>query len=66
MERLVETDTLSPVRQPAVETVLHVFLLKEGLDHGEEESEEGCEEGFQEGRKEEISESGLRQEVELV
>jgi flagellar biosynthesis/type III secretory pathway protein FliH len=55
------------VRQPAVETVLQVYLLKEGLDHGEEEGcEEGCEEGDKEGRQEEVSESGCRQEVCIV
>jgi hypothetical protein len=48
------------VRQPAVETVLQVYLLKEGLDHGEEESKEGREEVEEEGCKAEISEGGLR------
>ncbi len=57
-ERLVETVTPSPVRQPAVDHEAPVFLLKEELDHGEEESsEEGSEEGHQEGRKEEVPES---------
>jgi hypothetical protein len=66
VERLVETDTLSPVQQPAVETVLQVFLLKEDLDHGEEESsEEGRQEDDQEGRQEEVSE-GDRCEEDVI
>ena len=49
--------------QLAVENEAPVFLLKEGLDHGEEEScEEGCQEGYQEGRQEEVT-KGLGEEI---
>ena len=69
LERIRGSDSSRPIRlarcaSQRFETVSpKVFLLKEGLDHGEEESsEEGRQEDHEEGRQEEVFEGDREEE----